>query len=166
MSILREYVCTKNHTGCVGYSNGQCITFENCMYKEEKTDDTERRTNMHKHIVIGTDKQVDQALGGICPWKNANISENDSFYSLDNETIGTKLYIYKDSDEGRDLQTWLDNEDNRNNHSINKKALELMSSQLQPNEIVEIYDIKEEEGYAKGYADAQRDIRKALGLEY
>lgn len=164
--MLKEYICTKDNHGCAGYSDGKCITFENCMYKEEKKMDyAERRANMNKHIIIGTDKQNDKMLGGICPWKNANISENDSFYSLNNETIDTKLYIYKDSDEGRDLQAWLDNEDNRNNHSINKKALELISSQLQPSEITEIYDIKEEEGYARGYADAQRDIRKALGLE-
>lgn len=33
-----EYICTKDNDGCVGYNNGQCITFENCMYKKEKED--------------------------------------------------------------------------------------------------------------------------------
>ena len=160
MNLLQEYICTKDNAGCVGYSNGMCITFENCMYKEKKKGEK----NM-KQITIGTDKNIDSIQGGIHPWKDANISENDSYYTLTTDVIDSKLYVYKDSDDGRALQDWLNNEDNRNNDSINKKALELISSQLQPNEIVEIYDIKEEKGYAKGYADAQRDIRKALGLE-
>ena len=39
MNILREYICTKDNSGCVGYNNGRCITFENCMYKKEKVAD-------------------------------------------------------------------------------------------------------------------------------
>ena len=73
--------------------------------------------------------------------------------------------MYKESEEGQKLKEWLEDELNRNNNSANRKALELISSQLDASEIMGIYDIKEEEGYAKGYADAQHDIRKALGIE-
>lgn len=33
---MKEYFCTTGNTSCMGYQNGKCITFENCMYKEEK----------------------------------------------------------------------------------------------------------------------------------
>jgi len=120
---------------------------------------------MRNKIIIGEHNENNIPSGGICIWKNADISENDSFYLLHDKTIKTKLYVSKDSEEGQSLKEWLENEENRNNESVNRKALELLSSQMEANEITQIYDIKEEEGYKRGYADAQRNIRKALGIE-
>lgn len=120
---------------------------------------------MRNKIIIGTDKESNEPYCGVFAWENSPISENDSFYLLHNKIVKTKLYVYKDSEEGQKLKEWLENKDNRNNESANRKALELLSSQMEANEVMNIYDIKEEEGYARGYADAQRDIRKALGIE-
>lgn len=120
---------------------------------------------MRDKIIIGTEREENIPSNNVCIWKNADISENDSFYVLHNKTVKTKVYVSKDSVEGKDLTEWLGNEDNKNNDSVNKKALELISSYIDASEIMSIYDIKEEEGYVRGYADAQRDIRKALGIE-
>lgn len=120
---------------------------------------------MRNKIIIGEHNENNIPSGGMCIWKNADISENDLFYLLHNKTIKTKLYVSKDSEEGQSLKEWLENEENRNNESVNRKALELLSSHMEANEVMQVYDIKEEEGYARGYADAQRDIRKALGIE-
>lgn len=121
---------------------------------------------MRNKIIIGTDKESHEPYCGVFSWENSPISENNSFYLLHNKTIKTKLYVYKDSEEGQKLREWLENEENRNNESINRKALELLSSHMEADEVVNIYDIKEEEGYKRGYADAQRDMRRALGIEY
>lgn len=120
---------------------------------------------MRNKIIIGADEESKIPSSSICLWNNADVSENDSFYLLHNKTIKTKLYVNKNSEEGQNLKEWLENEENRNNESINRKALELLSSQMEANEVMQVYDIKEKEGYKRGYADAQREMRKALGIE-
>lgn len=79
---MSEYLCTKkDYTRCVGYHNGQCITFENCMYKKEKE-------------MIQVDK-IRKCTGNDC-WGNY---EYDYFYVVKN---GDKV-IYESKDDPTEL---------------------------------------------------------------
>lgn len=118
---------------------------------------------MGKEIVIGAD--VKPIFNSIALWKWGDASENSVFYILNSDITDTRIYIYKDSKEGEEIEGWLSHEENRNNASVQRKALELLLPRLTINEFFEIIDNEKFTSWNEGYKKAQSDIRNALGLQ-
>lgn len=120
---------------------------------------------MRHSIVIGTnEKEIRLPVAHICLWSNSNISQSSVSYCLHNHIIPITLYVLKDSDEGKDITNWIENEENRNNVSVEKMAMELLLPRMKTEELVEILEIARNQSYEEGYKQAQTDIRKALGM--
>lgn len=117
---------------------------------------------MEREIVIGAD--VKPIFNSICMWRCADASENSVFYILNSDITDTRIYIYKDSKEGEEIGKWLSHEENRNNNSVQRKALELMLPRLTTDEFFGIIDKEKSSSWNDGYRKAQYDIRKALGI--
>ena len=115
---------------------------------------------MRKEIVIGT--ELCPLFNATCLWYSGHASQNKLFYLLhSNYAI---VYIYKDSPEGKKIEEWLSVQENRNNDSVDKKILEFLLPRMSPDEFVEILDMEKKSSWNNGYKQAQRDIKKALGL--
>ena len=54
--------------------------------------------------------------------------------------------------------------ENRNNKSVQRKALELLLPRLSVDEFFKIIDKEKKLSWDNGYSQAQYDIRKSLGL--
>ena len=117
---------------------------------------------MSKEIVIGAD--VKPIFNSRCMWYFGDASENSVFYILNSDITDTRIYIYKSSKEGEEIGKWLSKEENRNNDSVQKKALELLLPRLTIDEFFGIIDKEKSSSWNDGYKKAQCDIRKALGL--
>ena len=117
---------------------------------------------MSKEIVIGTN--IKHIFSAKCMWYMGDASENSIFYILDSDITDTRIYIYKKSKEGDEIGEWLSHEENRNNNSVQKKALELLLPRLTVDEFFEIIDKEKSASWNDGYKKAQYDIRKVLGL--
>ena len=117
---------------------------------------------MNKEIVIGSD--INPIFNSICLWAGADASENSVFYILDSDITNTRIYIYKKSQEGEEIGKWLASEENRNNDSVQRKALELLLPRLTVDEFFEIIDKEKNSSWSSGYKKAQYDIRIALGF--
>lgn len=117
---------------------------------------------MRDEIVIGAD--IEPIFNSICMWYFADASENSVFYILNPKMPNVRIYIYKDSNEGRAIAEWLSHKENRNNKSVHRKALEILLPRLTVSEFLEIIDEAKSSAWDDGYKKAQTDIRKALGL--
>lgn len=116
-----------------------------------------------KEVVIGSDKKPN--FNSVSLWNGAPISENNYFYILEsNVIINIRLYVTKESEEGRKLKEWLLIESNRNKQSVYDKALELMIPYLTIDDLYSSFDSKIKEAWNGGYKKAQCDIRKVLGI--
>ena len=83
---------------------------------------------MMKEIVIGAD--VEPIFNSIALWPWADVSQNSMFYIFMEGLSDTRVYIYKKSEEGKNIEEWLSCEENRNNESVQRKALELLLPHL------------------------------------
>lgn len=120
---------------------------------------------MRHEIIIGTNKkEVQLPICHTCLWLCADISQSNISYCLHNKVIPITLYVIKDSSEGRCITEWIKNEENRNNESVGKKALELILPKLTIEELMTVLENVRNESYADGYKQAQANIRQALGL--
>lgn len=120
---------------------------------------------MRHSIIIGADeKEVRLPCCHFCLWHGADISESSVSYCLHNGIIPTSLYILKDSYEGKCITDWLENEENCNNESVRKKALELMLPRLTTEEFINIIEQAQHLSYEQGYKQAKSEIRKALEI--
>lgn len=117
---------------------------------------------MSKEIVIGAD--VKPVFNSISLWYMSDAKENTAFYILNSNILDMRIYIYKNSEEGKEISKWLSCEDNRNNDSVQRKALELVLPRLTVDDFLRIIDKERTSSYKEGYTKAQDDIRKALGL--
>ena len=117
---------------------------------------------MIKEIVIGAN--IEPIFNSIALWYYGDAAENSVFYILKEKLSNTRIYIYKESDDGIAIKEWLSNEKNRNNDSVHRKALELLLPRLSVDEFFEIIDREKKLSWDNGYSQAQYDIRKALGL--
>lgn len=99
-----------------------------------------------------------------CLWHDSDISESSKFYIFCNELFDVQVYIIKGSPEAKELETWLSNENNRNNESVQEKSFEYIIPKLTVNDILEMVKVQKEHSHYEGYKDAQFDIRRALGL--
>ena len=117
---------------------------------------------MNKEIVIGTN--IEPIFNSISLWYYGDVAENSVFYILKEKITDTRIYIYKESDEGAEINEWLSHEENRNNRSVQRKALELILPRLSVNEFFEIIKKESKLSWDDGYSQAQYDMRKALGL--
>lgn len=117
---------------------------------------------MRKEIVIGAD--IEPIFNSICMWYFADASENSAFYILNPKMPNVRIYIYKNSDEGRTIAEWLSHKENRNNKSVHRKALEILLPRLTADEFLEIIDEEKSSAWNDGYKKAQADIRNVLGL--
>ncbi len=115
-----------------------------------------------KEIVIGAD--IKPIFNSISLWSFGDVSENSMFYILNEGMSDTRIYIYKESDEGAAIKEWLSCEENRNNASVQRKALELLLPLLSVDEFLKIVVNERKMAYKDGYNSAQYGIRKALGL--
>ena len=68
------------------------------------------------------------------------------------------------SEEGKNIEEWLSCEENRNNESVQRKALEILIPYLSVDDVLKIVNKERDAGYVNGYEQAQSDIRKALGI--
>lgn len=120
---------------------------------------------MRYSIVIGTDeKEVILPWCHTCLWHRANISQSNVSYCLHNQIVPITLYVLKDSDEGRHITDWIQNEENCNDDAVSKKALELMLPRLTPEEIISVIERAQHLSYEQGYKQAKADIREVLGI--
>lgn len=117
---------------------------------------------MSKEIVIGAD--IKPIFNSISLWYMGDAKENTVFYILVSNILDMRIYIYKNSEEGKEIGKWLSCEDNRNNDSVQRKALELVVPRLTVDDFLEFIDEKSTSSYKEGYTKAQYDIRKALGI--
>lgn len=117
---------------------------------------------MTKEIVIGAD--IEPIFNSIAMWYYGDAAENSVFYILKERMSDTRIYIYKESDEGVAIKEWLSHEENRNNKSVQRKALELLLPRLSVDKFFEIVNKEKELSWHYGYEQAKYDIRKALGL--
>ena len=117
---------------------------------------------MSKEIVIGTD--IEPIFTSIALWYYGDVSENTVFYVFNSYITDTRIYIYKKSKEGEEIEEWLSLEENRNNDSVQRKALEILLPRLTVDEFLGIIDKEKSISWNNGYKEAQHDIRKALGL--
>ena len=117
---------------------------------------------MSKEIVIGAD--VKPVFNSISLWYMGDAKENTAFYILVLNILDMRIYIYKNSKEGKEMAEWLSCENNRNNDSVQQKALELVLPRLTTDDFFEVIDKVKSSSWEEGYAKAQYDIRKALGL--
>lgn len=115
---------------------------------------------MKKEIVIGTD--LKPLFNSTCLWSLGHASQNRGFYILNSDYA--TVYIYKESQEGEEIEKWLSVKENRNNDSVDKKALEFLLPRMSADEFIAIIERETEASWCKGYTQAQRDIRKALGI--
>lgn len=118
---------------------------------------------MAKEIVIGAD--VEPIFNSRCMWYWGDVSENSVFYILNSDITDTRIYIYKNSKEGEDIKEWLSHEENRNNDSVQKKAIELLLPRLTIDDFFEIIEKEKNISWDEGYKKAQYDIRKAIGYD-
>lgn len=116
----------------------------------------------NKEITIGTN--IEPIFNSRCMWYFGDASENSLFYILNERMSDTRIYIYKESDEGIMIQEWLSHEENRNNKSVQLKALELLLPRLSVDEFLGVIDKEKDLAWLAGYRQAQCDIRKTLGL--
>ena len=124
---------------------------------------------MREEIVIGT---TDKAIfNSIRLWCGANIAENSKYYIFNvdiTSSIDVRIYIAKDSNEGREICEWISHEENKNNDVIDKKAWDILFQQLTTDEILEVIKERESEsfknGYRTGQLNARNEMRRVLGL--
>lgn len=116
-----------------------------------------------KEIVIGAD--VEPIYNSICLWYFGDASENSVFYILNEPMSETRVYIYKESDEGEEIKEWLSHQENQNNYDVHRKALEYVLPRLSVDEFLEIIAKENNLAYDRGYRQAQYSVKKALGLE-
>lgn len=120
---------------------------------------------MRDHIVIGADAEEFRIpVCHTCLWLKADISQSSVSYCLHNKIIPITLYVLKNSDEGKNLTDWIKTEENQNNVSVKKKAMELILPRLTTEELMSILERAQDESYEQGYKQAQSDIRKSLGI--
>ena len=117
---------------------------------------------MSKEIVIGSD--IEPVFNSIALWYYGDVSENSIFYILESHMTDTRIYVFKKSQEGKELEEWLSCEENRNNYSVQRKALELLLPRFSVDDFLRIIDNEKSGSWNDGYKKAQHDIRKALGL--
>ena len=117
---------------------------------------------MSKEIVIGAD--VKPIFDSISLWCMGDAKENTVFYILASNILDMRIYIYKNSEEGKEIGKWLSCKDNRNNDSVQRKALELVLPRLTVDDFLGVIDKERTFSWEEGYTKAQYDIRKALGL--
>ena len=117
---------------------------------------------MSKEIVIGTD--IEPIFSSIALWYFGDISENSLFYILKSYITDTRIYVFKKSQEGKEIEEWLSCEENSNNYSVQRKALELLLPRLSVDDFLKIIDKEKSISWDDGYKKAQHDIRKVLGL--
>lgn len=117
---------------------------------------------MEKEIVIGTN--IEPVFSSFAMWYYGDAAQNSLFYILKEHMSDTRIYIYKESDEGTAIEEWLSHEENRNNKSVQRKALELLLPRLSVDEFFKIIDKEKKLYWDNGYSQAQYDIRKSLGL--
>lgn len=117
---------------------------------------------MRKEIVIGGNKAPN--YNGRILWTGAEVSENNDFYIFHQREFNYCIFVVKESDFGKTISDWIKHEDNRNNSSVRAKYIEMLLPRITPEEFTNIIENKKAVAYRNGYADAQRDIRKALGI--
>lgn len=117
---------------------------------------------MRREVVIGTEQELgEERVDGARMWY---MVETNNFYILNMEMFDIKIYIYKDSPDGKEMDRWLSQEENRDNERVQKKALELLLPRLTIEEFFEVIDKEKSASWEGGYKKAQYDIRKALGI--
>lgn len=117
---------------------------------------------MMNEIVIGAD--VEPIFNSIALWAYGDVSQNSVFYILKEQLSDTRIYIYKNSDDGNKIKEWLSCEENRNNKSVQRKALEILIPHLSVDDVLKIINKEKDVSYVQGYEQAQSDIRNALGI--
>ena len=117
---------------------------------------------MLKEIVIGAN--VEPIFNSIALWQWADVSQNAMFYIFKERISDTRIYIYKESEEGKNIEAWLSCKENRNSQSVQRKAIELLIPHLSVGDFLDIIDNERSTGHAQGYAEAQYDMRRVLGL--
>lgn len=117
---------------------------------------------MNKEIVIGAD--IKPIFNARCMWYMGDASENSVFYILNSDIFDARIYIYKDSKDGEEIDEWLSQEENRNNDSVQRKALEYLLPRLTIDEFFEVINKEKSSSWNEGYKKAQYDIKKALGF--
>lgn len=115
-----------------------------------------------KEIVIGAD--IEPIFNSTNLWYFGDAAENSVFYILKESMSDTRIYVCKESDEGAAIKEWLSHKENRNNASVQRKALELLLPRLSVDEFLAIVVNEKKKSYKDGYNSAQYEIRKALGL--
>ena len=119
---------------------------------------------MEKNIFIGCEK-TKVPCWRTYSWGDIGVSHNDLFYTIEyNKSSPILIHIYKESRSGIEFKTWLDDTANQNKQSIEHKYLELLFFYGSINDFNEFLDRERELARKEGYADAQYNIRKALGL--
>ncbi len=116
---------------------------------------------MNKEIVIGTD--LKPLHNSTCMWYFGHASQNKLFYILRSDYA--TVYIYKDSQEGKEIGEWLSVEKNRKNDRVHEKVLEYLLPRISVEEFVEMLDIEKRLSWDEGYRWARHKIRSALGIE-
>ena len=115
-----------------------------------------------KEIVIGGNLEPNYNSRYL--WDYANISENSKFYILENKLFEYRLYIVKESEEGKAIKDWISKEENRNNEKVENRSLTFIMAYITSDDIINTLKSKYKEGFKKGYEQSQREIRKAIGL--
>ena len=99
----------------------------------------------------------------------SGISEANRYFLLtsrcaSDEMVDLDVFVFKASEEGKEFSSWLENSENHTVEALNKKYLQYVLPHLTVDDFIEIINKKGKKSYSKGYADAKKEIRTALGL--
>ena len=74
------------------------------------------------------------------------------------------IHVLKNSKEGQMFKEWIEDENNQNRQSVERKAVELLLPLMDVEDFFKIIDREKDSSWSAGYREAQDDIRRALGL--
>ena len=119
---------------------------------------------MEREIFIGGEKRQ-LPCTSIHRYGDSGVADNSVVYNFDCGILDVRIHILKDSEEGKFFKDWIENEENQNRESVEKKAIEYVLPFLTADDFLAIIQRERSDASKKGYKKAQSDIRFALGFE-
>lgn len=111
-----------------------------------------------KTVYIGVNSEVNKVYRAI----TKNISENKDEYCVKCENFNTKLYIAKDTEEGKKITNVLDNK--ALSYTIEKIAMKISLPHLTVKDILQLLSDEYDKAFKAGKREAICNVRKALEL--
>ena len=99
----------------------------------------------------------------VCVWLYSNLSEDDIMYAYfpDSEFLPS-VYIYKNSDEGRELTEWVKDSENQNDTAVHNKMLQILCNSLPREDLYDLMIIIKNQANFEGYKRGKLEIRNGI----